>query len=74
MTLELEWFLRGAYRLPREALISAFEGLLAIRKLLWVRSEGCAALISFDRCRERLTSQLQLSPGVQVPPPLVKDS
>ena len=33
VTLELEWVLRGAYRLPREALIRAFEGLLGIRQL-----------------------------------------
>ena len=31
--LELEWLLRGAYKLPREAVIAAFEGLLAIRHL-----------------------------------------
>ena len=31
--LELEWVLRGAYKLPREAVIAAFEGLLAIRHL-----------------------------------------
>lgn len=33
VTLELEWVLRGAYRLPRGAVIRAFEGLLAIRQL-----------------------------------------
>ena len=33
VALELEWVLRGAYKLPREAVISAFEGLLAIRHL-----------------------------------------
>ena len=95
VTLELEWVLRGAYRLPREAVIRAFEGLLAIRQLHleqeeqvlraleWhrqgldvadalhlARSEGCSALISFDRSLERLAAQLQLSPGVQEPPPL----
>ncbi|EAQ75945.1 MULTISPECIES: type II toxin-antitoxin system VapC family toxin [unclassified Synechococcus] len=30
VTLELEWVLRGAYRLSPEAVISAFEGLMAI--------------------------------------------
>jgi len=33
VALELEWVLRGAYKLPREAVINAFEGLLAIRHL-----------------------------------------
>ena len=33
VVLELEWVLRGAYKLPREAVLRAFEGLLAIRHL-----------------------------------------
>ena len=33
VALELEWVLRGAYKLPRESVISAFKGLLAIRHL-----------------------------------------
>ena len=33
VALELEWVLRGAYKLPREAVTNAFEGLLAIRHL-----------------------------------------
>ena len=33
VVLELELVLRGAYKLPREAVIAAFEGLLAIRHL-----------------------------------------
>ena len=33
IVLELEWMLRGAYKLPREAVTAAFEGLLAIRHL-----------------------------------------
>jgi predicted nucleic-acid-binding protein len=33
VVLELEWVLRGAYKLPREAVIKAFEGLLSIRHL-----------------------------------------
>lgn len=33
VVLELEWVLRGAYKLPREAVISAFEGLLAIKQV-----------------------------------------
>ena len=33
VALELEWVLRGAYQLKRDAVIKAFEGLLAIRHL-----------------------------------------
>ena len=33
VVLELEWVLRGAYQLPREAIIRAFRGLIAIRHL-----------------------------------------
>ena len=92
VTLELEWVLRGAYKLPRDAVVTAFEGLLAIRHLHleqedlvrralgWhrmgldfadalhlARSEGCDALISFDRPLAQLASQLNLQPPVQSP-------
>ena len=92
VALELEWVLRGAYKLPREAVVSAFEGLLAIRHLHleqedlvrcalgWhrmgldfadalhlARSEGCDALISFDRPLAQLAAQLNLQPSVQSP-------
>lgn len=92
VVLELEWVLRGAYKLPREAVISAFEGLLAIKQvhleqevlvrqaLAWhrggldfadalhlARSEGCGALLSFDRQLAQLAAQLDLQPGVQSP-------
>ena len=92
VVLELEWVLRGAYKLPREAVISAFEGLLAIKQvhleqetlvrqaLAWhrggldfadalhlARSEGCGALLSFDRQLAQLASQLELQPVVQSP-------
>jgi len=92
VVLELEWVLRGAYKLPREAVISAFEGLLAIKQvhveqetlvrqaLAWhrggldfadalhlARSEGCVALLSFDRQLAQLASQLELQPVVQSP-------
>jgi predicted nucleic-acid-binding protein len=92
VVLELEWVLRGAYKLPREAVISAFEGLLAIKQvhveqetlvrqaLAWhrggldfadalhlARSEGCGALLSFDRQLAQLASQLELQPAVQSP-------
>lgn len=33
VVLELEWVLRGAYQLPREAIIRALRGLISIRQL-----------------------------------------
>jgi predicted nucleic-acid-binding protein len=92
VALELEWVLRGAYNLPRDAVIAAFDGLLAIchlhleqedlvrRALDWhrqgldfadalhlARSEGCGALISFDRQLAVLAGQLNLQPAVKCP-------
>jgi predicted nucleic-acid-binding protein len=92
VALELEWVLRGAYKLPREAVIKAFEGLLAIRHLHleqddlvrraleWhrqgmdfadalhlARSEGCGALISFDRHLALVAGQLNPQPTVRLP-------
>jgi len=89
VALELEWVLRGAYKLPRDAVIA---GLLAIchlhleqedlvrRALDWhrqgldfadalhlARSEGCGALISFDRQLAVLAGQLNLQPAVKCP-------
>ena len=90
VVLELEWVLRGAYQLPREAIIRAFRGLNAIRQLHLeqeeqvlqaleaygqgldfadalhlLRSEGCAALVSFDRSFVRKAGELELTPAVQ---------
>lgn len=92
VVLELEWVLRGAYRLPRQAIISALRGLLQIRQLHleqeeqvvqaldWyaqgldfadalhlLRSEGCSALISFDRAFVGQAGQLGLNPAVREP-------
>ena len=92
VVLELEWVLRGAYKLPRDAVMKAFEGLLAIRQLHleqedlvvraldWhrkgmdfadalhlARSEGCGALISFDRQFAMAAGQLNLQPAVKSP-------
>ena len=92
VALELEWVLRGAYKLPRDAVIAAFDGLLAICHLHleqedlvrlaldWhrqgldfadalhlARSEGCGALISFDRQLAVLAGQLNLQPAVKCP-------
>lgn len=90
VVLELEWVLRGAYQLPREAIIRAFRGLNAIRQLHMeqeeqvlqaleayakgldfadalhlLRSEGCAALVSFDRAFVRKAGELALTAAVQ---------
>ena len=90
VVLELEWVLRGAYQLPREAIIRAFRGLNAIRQLHLeqeeqvlqaleaygqgldfadalhlLRSEGCAALVSFDRAFAGKAGELALTPAVQ---------
>jgi hypothetical protein len=64
--------LRGAYRLPREAVIRAFEGLMAIRQVHpeqeeLARSEGCGALLSFDRSLVGLAADLSLNPYVLEP-------
>ena len=92
VALELEWVLRGAYKLSRDAVIDAFEGLLAIqhlhleqenlvrRALDWhrqgldfadalhlARSEGCGALISFDRQLAQLAGERCLQPTVKPP-------
>lgn len=92
VALELEWVLRGAYKLPRAAVIRAFEGLLGIRHLhleqedrvrralAWhqqgmdfadalhlARSEGCGALISFDRQLAQVAGALDLQPPVKIP-------
>ena len=90
VVLELEWVLRGAYQLPREAIIRAIGGLIAIRHLHLeqeeqvlqalevygqgldfadalhlLRSEGCAALVSFDRAFAAKAGELALTPAVR---------
>jgi predicted nucleic-acid-binding protein len=90
VVLELEWVLRGAYKLPREAIIRAFRGLMAIRHLHLeheeqvlqaldaygqgvdfadalhlLRSEGCSALVTFDRTFVRRAGELSLTPAVR---------
>ena len=69
--------LRGAYKLPRDAVINAFEGLLALEwhrqgmvfadALYLARSEGCGALISFDRQLAMVAGQLNLQPAIKSP-------
>ena len=49
VSLELEWVLRGAYKLPREAVINAFEGLLAIRHLHLEQEELVRRALAWHR-------------------------
>jgi predicted nucleic-acid-binding protein len=90
VVLQLEWVLRGADKLSREAIVRGFQGLMAINHLHLeqedqvlqaldadargfdfadvlhlLRSEGCAALASFDRALMRRSAELALSPPVQ---------
>jgi len=92
VVLELEWVLRGAYQLPREAIIRALRGLLQVPQLHLeqeeqvlqaldgyaqgldfadalhlLRSEGCSALVSFDRAFCRQAGELGFSPVVREP-------
>lgn len=41
VALELEWVLRGAYKLPREAVITAFEGCSPYAISIWNRKTWC---------------------------------
>jgi hypothetical protein len=67
IALDTNLLLRGAYRLPREAIISAMKGLLKIRQLHLLRSEGCSALLSFDRAFGRQSGELGCNPVVREP-------
>ena len=50
VVLELEWVLRGAYQLPREAIIHALRGLIAIRHLhLEQEEQVLQALEAYDQ-------------------------
>jgi len=42
VTLELEWVLRGAYRLSTEAVVDACEALLGVRHLHFEQEPTCA--------------------------------
>ena len=38
VSLELEWALRGPYKMPKEAIVNAFEAFLSVRNLNFERS------------------------------------
>ena len=40
VALELEWVLRGAYRLPTEQIIASFEALLSIRNVRFAEDQA----------------------------------
>ncbi len=62
VVLELEWVLRGADQLSRETIGRGLDFAGALHLL---RSEGCAALVSFDRAFVRTAGELSLTPAVQ---------
>ncbi|MDI9407328.1 MAG: hypothetical protein QM522_11545 [Chitinophagaceae bacterium] len=62
LVLVLEWVLRGAYQLSRETIGRGLDFAGALHLL---RSEGCAALVSFDRAFVRTAGELSLTPAVQ---------
>lgn len=49
VVLELEWVLRGAYKLPRDAVIRAFEGLMAIRHVHLEQEELVRRVLEWHR-------------------------
>ena len=49
VALELEWVLRGAYQLPREGVITAFEGLLSMRHLHLEQEEQVRRALEWHR-------------------------
>lgn len=72
VVLEVEWVLRGAYRLDRQAVIGALEGLMAIRHahleqeaLHLLSSEGCARFAMLDRALVNAANALNLQPTVK---------
>jgi predicted nucleic-acid-binding protein len=62
LVLVLEWMLRGAYQLSRETIGRGLDFAGALHLL---RSEGCAALVSFDRAFVRTAGELSLTHAVQ---------
>ena len=49
VTLELEWVLRGAYRLSTEAVVDAFEGLLGVRHLHFEQEPTVRSALALHR-------------------------
>jgi predicted nucleic-acid-binding protein len=49
VVLELEWVLRGAYKLQCEAVIRAFEGLMAIRQVHLEQEELVRRVLEWHR-------------------------
>ena len=62
VVLELEWVLRGADQLSRETIGRGLDFAGALHLL---RSEGCAALVSFDRAFVCTAGELSLTHAVQ---------
>jgi predicted nucleic-acid-binding protein len=49
VTLELEWVLRGAYRLSTEAVAAAFEALLGVRHLHFEQEPSVRSALALHR-------------------------
>jgi len=49
VSLELEWVLRGAYRLSTEAVVDAFEALLGVRHLHFEQEPTVRAALALHR-------------------------
>lgn len=62
VVLVLEWVLRGADQLSRETIGRGLDFAGALHLL---RSEGCAALVSFDRAFVCTAGELSLTHAVQ---------
>ena len=62
LVLVLEWMLRGADQLSRETIGRGLDFAGALHLL---RSEGCAALVSFDRAFVCTAGELSLTHAVQ---------
>jgi hypothetical protein len=65
VVLELEWVLRGAYRLVRQALAWHRQGLDLADALHLLRSEGCARFATLDRALVKAANALDLQPTVR---------
>jgi predicted nucleic-acid-binding protein len=64
VVLELEWGLRGAYRLDRQALAWHRQGLDFADALHLLRSEGCGRFATLDRALVKAVNALDLQPTV----------
>jgi len=60
VALELEWVLRGAYRLPRERVVAIFEALMSIRNLRFADEQALGRALIQHRSGLDLADALHL--------------